>query len=81
MFIFCSGTISASNKNEQVLDRLQVEKERGITVKAQTATLFYTYKGTKYMLNLIDTPVRVLSLGSLYHSNNWKLKGPLLLYC
>lgn len=51
------GVISASSNNQQVLDRLQVEKERGITVKAQSATLFYTYKETKYMLNLIDTPV------------------------
>ena len=52
-----SGVISASDNNQQVLDRLQVEKERGITVKAQTVSLFYTHKGTKYLLNLIDTPV------------------------
>lgn len=43
--------------NAQVLDRLQVERERGITVKAQTASLFYEHKGTTYLLNLIDTPV------------------------
>lgn len=54
-----TGTISTRQKNEQVLDKLQVEKERGITVKAQTATLFYTYKGQKYILNLIDTPGHV----------------------
>lgn len=54
-----TGTISTRQKNEQVLDKLQVEKERGITVKAQTATLFYTYKGQKYVLNLIDTPGHV----------------------
>ncbi|CAH1776623.1 unnamed protein product [Owenia fusiformis] len=52
-------TISAQKKNEQVLDKLQVERERGITVKAQTATLFYDYNGEKYMLNLIDTPGHV----------------------
>ncbi|KXN73890.1 gtp-binding protein lepa [Conidiobolus coronatus NRRL 28638] len=45
--------------NKQVLDKLKVEKERGITVKAQTASLFYTYKGEKYLLNLIDTPGHV----------------------
>ena len=55
--IVFAGTISVSNSNKQVLDKLQVERERGITVKAQTATLFYEHKGTKYMLNLIDTPV------------------------
>jgi len=54
-----TGTISTRTKNEQVLDKLQVEKERGITVKAQTASLFYTYKGNQYLLNLIDTPGHV----------------------
>jgi len=45
--------------NELYLDKLRVEKERGITVKAQTATMFYKYlDGETYLLNLIDTPVR-----------------------
>lgn len=52
-----AGTISSETKNEQVLDKLQVERERGITVKAQTASLIYSYKGQDYLLNLIDTPV------------------------
>ncbi|XP_011704432.1 PREDICTED: translation factor GUF1 homolog, mitochondrial [Wasmannia auropunctata] len=47
------------NSGKQVLDNLQVEKERGITVKAQTASLFYTYRGKRYLLNLIDTPGHV----------------------
>ncbi len=51
------GTISTKQKNEQVLDKLQVERERGITVKAQTASLIYEHKGEKYLLNLVDTPV------------------------
>ena len=54
-----TGTISTRHKNEQFLDKLQVERERGITVKAQTASLFYEYKGTTYLLNLIDTPGHV----------------------
>lgn len=54
-----TGTISNRNKNEQVLDKLQVEKERGITIKAQTATMVYSYKGKEYLLNLIDTPGHV----------------------
>lgn len=54
-----TGTLSTRNKNEQFLDKLQVEKERGITVKAQSASMFYTYKGTTYLLNLIDTPGHV----------------------
>lgn len=43
-----------------MLDKLQVERERGITVKAQTASLFYTYQDETYLLNLIDTPVRLV---------------------
>ncbi|MBX9831205.1 translation elongation factor 4 [Candidatus Babeliales bacterium] len=54
-----TGTISDRIKHEQVLDKLQVEKERGITVKAQTASLFYEYQGEMYLLNLIDTPGHV----------------------
>lgn len=54
-----TGTLSNRVRHEQFLDKLQVEKERGITVKAQTASMFYEYKGTTYLLNLIDTPGHV----------------------
>lgn len=54
-----TGTIPASSKNKQVLDKLQVEWERGITVKAQTVSLRHVYKGKEYLLNLIDTPGHV----------------------
>lgn len=54
-----TGTLSTRTKNEQFLDKLQVEKERGITVKAQTATMVFEYKGDQYLLNLIDTPGHV----------------------
>ncbi|KAJ3587392.1 hypothetical protein NHX12_010990 [Muraenolepis orangiensis] len=54
-----TGAIVKTGKNKQVLDKLQVERERGITVKAQTASLFYTHKGQQYLLNLIDTPGHV----------------------
>ncbi|XP_015596783.1 translation factor GUF1 homolog, mitochondrial [Cephus cinctus] len=53
-----TGAIRA-NSGAQVLDKLQVEKDRGITVKAQTASLNYTYDGVEYLLNLIDTPGHV----------------------
>ena len=49
----------APGAQEQYLDRLQVERERGITVKAQTASLVYRHGGTEYLLNLIDTPGHV----------------------
>lgn len=54
-----TGAISAAEKNQQVLDQLQVERERGITVKAQTASLFYVHQGVPHLLNLIDTPGHV----------------------
>lgn len=54
-----TGTLSDRVKNEQFLDKLQVEKERGITVKAQTASMFYEFEGKQYLLNLIDTPGHV----------------------
>ncbi len=54
-----TGTLSSRTRHEQFLDKLQVEKERGITVKAQTASMFYEHKGEIYLLNLIDTPGHV----------------------
>jgi len=54
-----TGTISRDAKNEQVLDRLPVERERGITVKAQSAALIHQRHGESYLLNLIDTPGHV----------------------
>ncbi|KAJ1814971.1 Translation factor guf1 mitochondrial [Coemansia sp. RSA 2598] len=54
-----TGVISKSGKNKQVLDKLKVERERGITVKAQSASMFYEHKGERYLMNLIDTPGHV----------------------
>ena len=51
-----TGTIRADGSNKQFLDKLLVEQMRGITVKAQTVSMFHTYKGERYLLNLIDTP-------------------------
>lgn len=54
-----TGVIDTSNSNKQVLDKLDVERERGITVKAQTCTMIYNYGGEDYLLNLVDTPGHV----------------------
>jgi small GTP-binding protein len=54
-----TGTISASDANKQILDKLDVERERGITVKAQTCTMIHKYKGEDYLLHLVDTPGHV----------------------
>jgi elongation factor 4 len=53
-----TGTIEAGS-NKQVLDKLDVERERGITVKAQTCSMLYKYKGDDYLLHLVDTPGHV----------------------
>lgn len=54
-----TGTLSARTRADQFLDKLQVERERGITVKAQSASMFHEYQGVTYLLNLIDTPGHV----------------------
>ncbi|KAF2898039.1 hypothetical protein ILUMI_08135 [Ignelater luminosus] len=54
-----TGAIKANSGHSQVLDKLQVERERGITVKAQSASIIYKYKEENYLLNLIDTPGHV----------------------
>ena len=53
-----TGTI-APGQNKQILDKLDVERERGITVKAQTCSMIYNYKGKDYLLHLVDTPGHV----------------------
>lgn len=54
-----TGTIPKSKENRQVLDKLEVERERGITVKAAAVSMFYPHKDQTYLLNLIDTPGHV----------------------
>lgn len=53
-----TGTIAPGGK-KQFLDKLDVERERGITVKAQTCSMVYKHNGEDYLLHLVDTPGHV----------------------
>lgn len=51
-----TGTVEARKMKEQVLDSMELERERGITIKMQPVRMKHSYQGAEYILNLIDTP-------------------------
>ena len=54
-----TGTVVGKDLQAQVLDDMDLERERGITIKSHAIQMDYHYKGEKYVLNLIDTPGHV----------------------
>src|SRR4051812_23897671 len=58
-FLLKTGTVSERDIKAQTLDSMDLERERGITIRMHPVTIFYEYNGQKYELNLIDTPGHV----------------------
>src|SRR5690625_1368163 len=54
-----TNSVASRDRSDRLLDNMELEQERGITIKSHAVQMDYTYKGEEYVLNLIDTPGHV----------------------
>src|SRR4030042_4937693 len=58
-FLEITGTVAKEKMHPQYLDMMELEQEKGITIKMQPCRMEYNFEGRQYILNLIDTPGHV----------------------
>src|SRR6202140_4938399 len=58
-FLLKTGAITERDFRAQALDNMDLEQERGITIRMHPVTVYYDYQGTTFELNLVDTPGHV----------------------